>query len=122
MTDDSRPMIKDDSVSTCSDSYIFVAVTLPEGSAHLEIPDFLRIPHRPPNGSALAQSTAMEFETVVRRVREEFLEMPGLRLTPDQATRLWGLDHDVCRQVIDSLIQREFLRWTSAGSLVRNES
>jgi hypothetical protein len=64
----------------------------------------------------------MELETVVRRVREEFREMPGLRLTPEQATKLWGLDQDLCRQVIDSLIARDFLRWTPAGSLVRNEN
>jgi hypothetical protein len=55
-------------------------------------------------------------------VREEFLEMPGLRLTPAQATKLWGLERDVCHKVIDSLIARDFLRWTSAGSLVRNEA
>jgi hypothetical protein len=30
----------------------------------------------------------MDSETLVRRVREEFREMPGLRLTVAQATRL----------------------------------
>jgi hypothetical protein len=122
MTDDSRPMTKDDSVSPWSESYVFVAVGVREGSARLELPDFLRIGLGRRNGSAFADSRDMEFESVVRRVREEFNEMPGLRLTPAQATRLWGLDHDICRQVIDSLIARDFLRWTSAGSLVRNES
>ena len=28
----------------------------------------------------------------VRRVRAEFLEMPGLKLTVQQAQRLWGVD------------------------------
>jgi len=40
----------------------------------------------------------MDIDVVTRRVREEFREMPGLRLTPAQATRLWGLEQDVCRQ------------------------
>jgi hypothetical protein len=31
----------------------------------------------------------MDFEMIARRVREEFREMPGLRLTPAQARRLW---------------------------------
>jgi hypothetical protein len=31
----------------------------------------------------------MEFEAVLRRVRSEFVEMPGLRPTPAQATILW---------------------------------
>jgi hypothetical protein len=30
----------------------------------------------------------MELDRIVHRVREEFREMPGLRLTPAQATRL----------------------------------
>ena len=33
----------------------------------------------------------MELERIVYRIQEEFREMPGLRLTPAQATRLWGL-------------------------------
>ena len=43
----------------------------------------------------------MELEPIVYRIREEFREMPGLRLTPAQATRLWGLENETCREVID---------------------
>ena len=64
----------------------------------------------------------MELETIVDRIREEFREMPGLRLTPAQATRLWGLEHDACREVIDSLVAADFLRWTSAGAVTRSGS
>jgi hypothetical protein len=60
-----------------------------------------------------------EIDVVVRRVREEFREMPGLRLTPAQATRLWGLEHATCRAVIDRLVATEFLRWTQAGAITR---
>ena len=36
------------------------------------------------------------------RVREEFREMPGLRLTPAQASRLWGLEPETCTAVVRS--------------------
>jgi hypothetical protein len=63
----------------------------------------------------------MDLEVVVRRVREEFREMSGLRLTPAQAMRLWGLEHEMCRAVIDALVTTAFLRWTPAGVVTRNE-
>ena len=63
---------------------------------------------------------ASEMERIVFRVREEFREMPGLRLTPAQATRLWGLEHDACRKVIDVLVAAEFLRWTPSGAVTRS--
>jgi hypothetical protein len=68
------------------------------------------------------EEETMEFEAVLRRVRSEFVEMPGLRLTPAQATRLWGLDRDACQAVIKALIDTSFLRWTPAGAVTRAES
>jgi hypothetical protein len=64
----------------------------------------------------------MELDAIIRRVRNEFHEMPGLRLTPAQATRLWGLERETCREVIDSLVAAAFLRWTPAGLVTRAES
>ncbi len=64
----------------------------------------------------------MDLEAVIRRVRAEFVEMPGLRLTPAQATRLWGLERDACHAVIAALIDSEFLRWTPAGAVTRAEA
>jgi hypothetical protein len=64
----------------------------------------------------------MELERIVYRIREEFREMPGLRLTPAQATRLWGLEHDACRRVIDVLVAANVLRWTRAGCVTRADS
>ena len=61
----------------------------------------------------------MELEAVLRRVRAEFVEMPGLRLTPAQATRFWGLEQEVCRTVINALIDASFLRWTPSGAIAR---
>jgi hypothetical protein len=56
---------------------------------------------------------------LVGRIRSEFLEMPGLRLTLVQASRLWGLEQDDCRRVIDALVGTSFLRWTAAGTVAR---
>ena len=64
----------------------------------------------------------MEFESLVRRVRGEFLEMPGLTLTFAQAGRLWGIEQNLCRQVIDVLIGADFLRWTPAGTIARADA
>jgi hypothetical protein len=63
----------------------------------------------------------MDLDNVLRRVREEFREMPGLRLTPAQATRLWGLERETCYEVINALVAAAFLRWTPAGSVTRVE-
>jgi hypothetical protein len=40
--------------------------------------------------------------------------MPGLRLTRQQAQRLWGLDEHTCAQLLDSLTEAKFLRRTEA--------
>ena len=63
----------------------------------------------------------MDLDRIVRRVREEFLEMPGLRLTPVQARRLWGLDGDACAAVIEALVASAFLKWTPGGAVTRAE-
>jgi len=39
----------------------------------------------------------MENYSLVDRIRSEFIEMPGLRLTPAQAAKLWGVDDASCR-------------------------
>jgi hypothetical protein len=61
----------------------------------------------------------MEIEAVLRRIRAEFVEMPGLRLTPAQATRLWGLEGDACHTIINALVASSFLRWTATGAVAR---
>jgi hypothetical protein len=48
--------------------------------------------------------------------------MPGLRLTPAQAVRLWGLERDICLAVIDALIATAFLRRTATGAVMRLEA
>ena len=62
---------------------------------------------------------APAFSQLVDRVRCEFLEMPGLRLTIPQAARLWGLDLPSCEAVVDVLIRCEFLQRTASGAVAR---
>jgi hypothetical protein len=65
------------------------------------------------------RSNAMEIHALVDRVKAEFNEMPGLRLTVPQATRLWGLERAQCVSVVDALIRSSFLRWGHGGTIVR---
>jgi hypothetical protein len=57
-------------------------------------------------------------DAAVRRVRAEFLEMPGLSLTLGQAQRLWGLEGRTCEALLNSLIDSRFLRRTDRGLFV----
>ena len=63
----------------------------------------------------------MNVDAVADRVRAEFVEMPGLSLTVRQASRLFGLDHDVCRVVVDRLVRADFLRWSPTGAVARGD-
>jgi hypothetical protein len=60
-------------------------------------------------------------QDVVRRIRGEFLEMPGLRLTPQQAQRLWRLDQSACDAVLGALVDARFLARTRDGAFVRDD-
>jgi len=50
-----------------------------------------------------------------RRIRGEFREMPGLRLSRPQAMRLWSVDPAACGRVLDALIEAGFLRHDQYG-------
>jgi len=60
-------------------------------------------------------------ENVLRRVKGEFLEMPGLRLTEAQARRLWNLDAMACQQLLTTLVADKFLFRTRDGAFMRVE-
>jgi hypothetical protein len=60
-------------------------------------------------------------QEILRRIRGEFLEMPGLRLTIQQARRLWRLDETACEAVLDALVDARFLARTRDGAFVRED-
>ncbi len=57
-------------------------------------------------------------ENLLRRIQGEYLEMPGLRLTPAQAQRLWGLTKHECESLMHVLMDTHFLRRTRDGAFV----
>ena len=58
---------------------------------------------------------------ILERIQGEFIEMPGLRLTPVQAQRLWGLDRGTCEKLLDALVRNQFLLQTRDGSFMRTD-
>ena len=49
------------------------------------------------------------FVELLHRIRAEYLEMPGLRLTAPQAQRLFGLDSETWDAVSAALLDAKFL-------------
>jgi len=58
-------------------------------------------------------------QDVLTRLRAEFLEMPGLRLTPEQVQRLCGVERMMCQVVLDRLVNEKFLSANSDGHYTR---
>ena len=56
---------------------------------------------------------------LVRRVRSEYLEMPGLRLAPVQAARLLAIDPGLSESVLEALVADGFLSRTRSGAYLR---
>lgn len=61
-------------------------------------------------------------ESLQRRIRGEFCEMPGMRLTADQAQRLWSLDRDTCVRLLNALVEAQFLQVDQHGGYARSHS
>jgi hypothetical protein len=75
----------------------------------------------PPERSAWVPSMVDDpIQYWVRIIRGEYLEIPGLFLTPSQVQRLWELDAVVCDQVLNTLVGLRFLRRTPEGAFVRD--
>jgi len=66
-----------------------------------------------------AQFTLCE---ILRRIRAEYCESPGMRLTRAQVQRFWGLDAPTCDVVIGQLLDTGFLKRTRADFYVRDEA
>jgi hypothetical protein len=70
---------------------------------------------------AVMKEKSAGLQDVLRRVRGEYLEMPGLRLTPQQARRLWRLDERACDAVLGALVRDRFLARTRDGAFVLHD-
>jgi Fic family protein len=58
-------------------------------------------------------------DDIIQRIQGEYLEMPGLRLTAEQAKRFLGLDEETAGQVLEKLVDERFLSRTADGAYVR---
>jgi hypothetical protein len=59
-------------------------------------------------------------QRLLERIRAEYLEMPGMRLTVEQAERLCGLERALCQLMLDSLVDANFLCLKSNGAYARS--
>ncbi|HXW07489.1 MAG TPA: hypothetical protein VD833_19795 [Vicinamibacterales bacterium] len=57
-------------------------------------------------------------KSLLTRIRGEYREMPGLRLTVAQARRLWQLDSATCQTALDTLVAEGFLTRTGEGAFM----
>lgn len=71
--------------------------------------------------TVLGAAMTTSLNALLDRIRGEYLEMPGLRLTVPQALRLWGLPQDVCEYALDRLVDDGFLRRTADGRFVKHD-
>ena len=55
---------------------------------------------------------------LLQRIRAEYVEMPGLKLTEAQAQRLWGLDGAMCKAALAALVKAGFLSRTDTGLFI----
>jgi hypothetical protein len=61
----------------------------------------------------------MPIDTLLSRIRAEYLEMPALQLTLEQAERLYGIDRTLCSGILDALVDTRFLCVKSNGTYAR---
>jgi hypothetical protein len=55
----------------------------------------------------------------LERLRAEFLEMPGLRLTAEQVHRFCGVERADCVSALDELVRENFLSEKPDGTYAR---
>ena len=72
-------------------------------------------------GTQLERRDLSSRQALVRRVRAEFDEMRGLRLSLPQAERLFGLREDVCCRILTALTEERFLKRTTSGLYGRRD-
>jgi hypothetical protein len=67
----------------------------------------------------IVSGRTIALEDAIRRVRAEFVEMPGMQLTPAQAARLWHFEPEFCDAVLTALVDTKFLVQTRRKTFAR---
>jgi hypothetical protein len=73
---------------------------------------------REPTSSATEGKEARAHQLILR-IRAEYLELPGLRLTLQQAARLFGTSIKECEPLLTRLVSSRFLKTMDDGTFVR---
>ena len=76
--------------------------------------------HMPPPGILERRDVARR-EALVRRIVNEFEELPGLVLSLRQTMRLLGVDEAACLRILDALTRAGHIRRDSRHLYVRRE-
>ena len=58
----------------------------------------------------------------LRRVRADYLEVPGMHLTKAEIQRMWGLDAQTCDALVCRLVESRFLRLTLSNQYGRSDA
>lgn len=58
-------------------------------------------------------------KSLLDRLRAEYREMPGMRLTRAQVQRLCGIEAATCQQMLDALVAAKFLCVNADGAYAR---
>jgi hypothetical protein len=74
-----------------------------------------------PDGVLAERRNQASRDALVRRIRGEFDDMPGLSLTLTQASRLLGIDRPACARILAALTRDGALRCTAENLYVRVE-
>ena len=64
-------------------------------------------------------ASAVRIRETLDSILGEFQQLPTLRLTVTQASRLWSLDRSVCDALMAALVDARFLIRTPDGAFVR---
>ena len=67
----------------------------------------------------MAQYAPQQPAAIAARIRHEFNEMPGLRLTAAQLRRLCAVDTTACERALSELEREGFLRCDQRGMFMR---
>ena len=85
----------------------------------MTVATFIPRAEKPPRAAGSEIPGGEALESIARRVRNEYLEMPGLSLTLGQAQRMWHLHQVECEILLGALVSSGFLKRTTGGAFVR---
>ena len=79
-------------------------------------------PAQLPVSRHLLTTANVHHDALLRRIRGEFREMPGLALSLYQAQRMWNLHRNECERLLDDLVGTGFLTCSPLGVFMLADS